>query len=376
MVGLHPGSVGADVEEELSAIKKVLYAHREQCVAVGEIGMDLYWDKTFIKEQEHAFREQIRWAKELQLPIAIHARDAFDEIFSVLDEVNDNQLTGTHEHAQHILSYGGFKLGIGGVVTYKTSELPEVLTHIDLKHIILETDSPYLPPVPYRGKRNESAYLLHIAEKLTEIYGMPLKEIADATTLNAKELKKILAHKLKTKEIELQMQKEVLNTVIETQEEERRRISRDLHDDISSKLNAVSMNLHLLKRSNLSEANREELADNMLEACDLVMKSARQIAHNLTPSTLENIGLHSSIQELCKEMSSGPVRIQYENPKGQSYFDFLNLEQHIHLFRIIQELINNSIRHGKAMEITLSLMSGQQHKMIYTDNGSGILLLY
>lgn len=195
MVGLHPGSVGADVEEELSAIKKVLYAHREQCVAVGEIGMDLYWDKTFIKEQEHAFREQIRWAKELQLPIAIHARDAFDEIFSVLDEVNDNQLTGvfhcftgTHEHAQHILSYGGFKLGIGGVVTYKTSELPEVLTHIDLKHIILETDSPYLPPVPYRGKRNESAYLLHIAEKLTEIYGMPLKEIADATTLNAKEL--------------------------------------------------------------------------------------------------------------------------------------------------------------------------------------------
>lgn len=185
--------------------------------------------------------------------------------------------------------------------------------------------------------------------------------------------KKILAHKLKTKEIELQMQKEVLNTVIETQEEERRRISRDLHDDISSKLNAVSMNLHLLKRSNLSEANREELADNMLEACDLVMKSARQIAHNLTPSTLENIGLHSSIQELCKEMSSGPVRIQYENPKGQSYFDFLNLEQHIHLFRIIQELINNSIRHGKAMEITLSLMSGQQHKMIYTDNGSGIL---
>lgn len=195
MVGLHPGSVGADVEEELSAIKKVLYAHREQCVAVGEIGMDLYWDKTFIKEQEHAFREQIRWAKELQLPIAIHARDAFDEIFSVLDEVNDNQLTGvfhcftgTHEHAQHILSYGGFKLGIGGVVTYKTSKLPEVLTHIDLKHIILETDSPYLPPVPYRGKRNESAYLLHIAEKLTEIYGMPLKEIADATTLNAKEL--------------------------------------------------------------------------------------------------------------------------------------------------------------------------------------------
>lgn len=195
MVGLHPGSVGADVEEQLAKIKASLYSNREKCVAVGEIGMDLYWDKTFVKEQEVAFREQIRWAKELRLPIAIHARDAFDEIFSVLDEVNDEHLTGVFhcftgngQQAEHALSYGGFKLGIGGVVTYKKSELPEVLAKIDLKHIILETDSPYLPPVPYRGKRNESAYLLHVAEKLTEIYGASLKEIAEQTTANAREL--------------------------------------------------------------------------------------------------------------------------------------------------------------------------------------------
>lgn len=195
MVGLHPGSVNAEVEEQLSKIKEALFGNHQRCVAVGEIGMDLYWDKTFVKEQEFAFREQINWAKELQLPIAIHTREAFDEIFSILDEVNDGNLTGvfhcftgTCEQAQHAISYGGFKLGIGGVVTYKKSDLPDVLKKIDLKHIILETDSPYLPPVPYRGKRNESSYILHIAEKMTEIYGVTMKEIADRTTENAKEL--------------------------------------------------------------------------------------------------------------------------------------------------------------------------------------------
>ena len=195
MIGLHPGSVNNEVENQLSIIKKALYENKEQCVAVGELGMDLYWDKTFIKEQEYAFREQIKWAKELALPIVIHAREAFDEIFTILDEVNDNQLTGVFHcftgdlnQAQHALSYGGFKLGIGGVVTYKTSELPSVLSNIELKHILLETDSPFLPPVPYRGKRNESSYLLHIAEKLTEIYGVTLEEIANVTTKNANEL--------------------------------------------------------------------------------------------------------------------------------------------------------------------------------------------
>lgn len=200
MVGLHPGSVGAEVEQQLTVIKEALFANRNQCVAVGEIGMDLYWDKTYINEQAFAFREQIKWAKELQLPIAIHARDAFDEIFAILDEVNDDRLTGVfhcftgdESQANHALSYGGFKLGIGGVVTYKKSELPDVLAKIDLKHLILETDSPYLPPVPYRGKRNESSYLLHVAEKLTEIYGVSLREIEEQTTNNAKELFRVIS---------------------------------------------------------------------------------------------------------------------------------------------------------------------------------------
>ena len=164
-------------------------------MAVGEIGMDLYWDKTFVEQQKIVFSEQIKWAKELHLPIVIHAREAFNEIFSILDELNDEHLrgvfhcfTGDEDQAKKVVSYGGFKLGIGGVVTYKKSTLPEVLKHVELKHLILETDSPYLPPVPYRGKRNESSYLLHIVEKLAEIYEVPLKTIADSTTANAKEL--------------------------------------------------------------------------------------------------------------------------------------------------------------------------------------------
>lgn len=195
MVGLHPGSVDASYEIQLEKIKKALFEHKDTCVAVGEIGMDLYWDKTFVEQQKIVFSEQIKWAKELHLPIVIHAREAFNEIFSILDELNDEHLrgvfhcfTGDEDQAKKVVSYGGFKLGIGGVVTYKKSTLPEVLKHIELKHLILETDSPYLPPVPYRGKRNESSYLLHIAEKLAEIYEVPLKTIADSTTANAKEL--------------------------------------------------------------------------------------------------------------------------------------------------------------------------------------------
>ena len=193
MMGLHPGSVGANYKADLEQIKAALFSNT--CIAVGEIGMDLYWDKTFVWEQADAFRTQIGWAKELKLPIVIHARDAFEEIFEIVDELNDDRLTGVfhcftgnEQQAKHILNYGGFKLGIGGVVTYKKSELPEVLKNISLKELILETDSPYLPPVPYRGKRNESRYLLHVAEKLADIYQIPLKVIADQTTKNALEL--------------------------------------------------------------------------------------------------------------------------------------------------------------------------------------------
>ncbi|HNS43154.1 MAG TPA: TatD family hydrolase [Taishania sp.] len=198
MMGLHPGSVDEHFETQLATIKQALFSNKERCVAVGEIGMDLYWDKTFVEQQRIAFATQINWAKELNIPIVIHAREAFDEIFTVLDELNDERLsgvfhcfTGDEAQAQKALSYGNFKLGIGGVVTYKKSTLPEVLATVDLKHIILETDSPYLAPVPFRGKRNESAYVLHVAEKLADIYQVSLKTIEETTTNNAKELFRI-----------------------------------------------------------------------------------------------------------------------------------------------------------------------------------------
>ncbi|HLU87564.1 MAG TPA: TatD family hydrolase [Taishania sp.] len=195
MFGLHPGSVEENVEENLKIIKQTLIDNLDKAVAIGEIGMDLYWDKTYQMEQAYAFREQIRWAKEFKLPIVIHVREAFEELFTILDIENDENLTGVFhcftgnlEQAQHALGYGGFKLGIGGVLTYKKSELPEVIKQIPLSNIVLETDSPYLPPVPFRGKRNESSYILHTAEKLSEIYNVPLKEIEEITTQNAIEL--------------------------------------------------------------------------------------------------------------------------------------------------------------------------------------------
>lgn len=192
MMGLHPGYVKEDWRNQLTIIEQKLFELTEQYCAVGEIGMDLYWDTTYCEEQKIVFRKQIQWAKELKLPIAIHCRDAFDEILEILDQENSNELmgvfhcfTGNLDQAKHILNYGGFKLGIGGVVTYKKSELPEVLKQIDLEHIVLETDAPYLPPVPYRGKRNESSYIPLVAQKLAEIYNCPVSEIAEKTTQNA-----------------------------------------------------------------------------------------------------------------------------------------------------------------------------------------------
>lgn len=193
MMGLHPGSVDENWEQSLEMIRKSLFERKN--FAVGEIGMDLYWDKTFVNEQAEAFRIQINWAKELKLPIVIHAREAFEEIFAIVDELNDERLTGvfhcftgTVEQADKIKKYGGFKLGIGGVLTYKKSGLDDVLKEVELSEMILETDSPYLPPTPHRGKRNESAYLLHIAEKLADVKQTTLKQIAEITTENAREL--------------------------------------------------------------------------------------------------------------------------------------------------------------------------------------------
>ncbi|MEN9446271.1 MAG: hypothetical protein RL728_783, partial [Bacteroidota bacterium] len=197
MMGLHPCSVD---ENSLEILKNLefFFTENHKFIAVGEIGIDLYWDKTFLKEQIEAFEIQINWAKKYKLPIVIHARDSFNEIFEVLDQMNDEHLTGVFhcfsgnlEQANKVLSYGGFKLGIGGVVTFKKSGLDEVLKNISIDHLILETDSPYLAPTPYRGKRNESSYIPLIAEKLSSIYGISEEEIGIITTQNALNLFKL-----------------------------------------------------------------------------------------------------------------------------------------------------------------------------------------
>jgi len=192
MMGLHPSSVENNYIEVLNQIKS--HFHQFSFFAIGEIGIDLYWDKTYIEEQKAAFRAQLEWGKEMNLPVVIHARDSFNEIFEILDEVNDDKLfgifhsfTGNIEQARYIIDKG-FKLGINGIVTFKNTQLDDVVKQIDINHLVLETDSPYLAPVPKRGKRNESAYLLYIAENIAEIYQMPIEEVAAITTKNAFEI--------------------------------------------------------------------------------------------------------------------------------------------------------------------------------------------
>jgi TatD DNase family protein len=181
--------VNEKFEEELTFIQK--YIDEKRVIAIGEIGMDLYWDKTFIEEQKQAFRTQINWAKARKLPIVIHCRDAFDEIYEILLAEKDELLkgifhcfSGTETQANKIIELG-FYLGIGGVLTYKNSGLVEAIKNIDLKHIVLETDSPYLSPVPHRGKPNESSYLLHVAEKLSDVKNCSLDVVANITSQNA-----------------------------------------------------------------------------------------------------------------------------------------------------------------------------------------------
>jgi len=187
MIGVHPSSIREDFEQELAFVEEQLFTPFPY-LAIGEIGMDLYWDKTFKTQQEKAFTQQLRWAIEYDFPIVIHCRDAYRETLSILEKEYAPNLRGVFhcfsgnlEDAQRAINMG-FKIGIGGVVTFKKSDLPQILEHISLEHIILETDAPYLAPTPYRGKRNESSYIPQIAAKLATTYGMDLLDIQNQLT--------------------------------------------------------------------------------------------------------------------------------------------------------------------------------------------------
>ena len=191
MIGLHPTSVNADYEKELEIVARELRSFNKY-IAIGEVGMDLYWDKTFLKEQQIVLDKQINWALEYDLPVVIHCRDAFGYIYNVLEPYKNTSLkgvfhsfTGTDDEAARILEFSGFVIGINGVVTFKKSRLPEVLTKIPLEKIVLETDSPYLTPVPNRGKRNESAYVKDTLMKVSDIYRMSPEAVGRVTSENA-----------------------------------------------------------------------------------------------------------------------------------------------------------------------------------------------
>ncbi|SMO74535.1 TatD DNase family protein [Saccharicrinis carchari] len=196
MMGLHPTSVDENYMEQLKAME-LWFSKRKFC-AVGEVGIDLYWDKTFLSQQIDAFKIQLSWAQKYNLPVVMHVRDSFDEIFQVLDGFDLDGITGVFhsfsgndDQAQKALSYGCFKLGINGVVTFKNSNLGEVIKKQGLKHLILETDAPYLTPVPYRGKRNEPSYLKFIKAKLAALFKTSEMKVEKVTTHNAKQLFKL-----------------------------------------------------------------------------------------------------------------------------------------------------------------------------------------
>ena len=192
MLGLHPTSVKENYLEELSIVEKTL--QREGIIAIGETGIDLYWDTSYLKEQEEAFSTQIGWAMERDLPLVIHARDSFPEIFRVLDRSGGPELrgvfhsfTGGMEELEQALSYD-FMIGINGIVTFKNSGLGDIVKEIPTDRLLLETDAPFLAPVPYRGKRNESSYLVETASKVAEIHNLSMEEIARITSANAEQM--------------------------------------------------------------------------------------------------------------------------------------------------------------------------------------------
>ena len=198
MMGLHPTSVKEDYEAELKRLET--WFEKKKFIAVGEIGIDLYWDKSYLNQQEKAFRLQIEIALGRDLPIVIHSRDSFDVVINILEEYNNSGLkgvfhcfTGTIEQAEKVIDFG-FLLGIGGVVTFKNSGLNKVVEQIDLEHLLLETDSPFLAPVPFRGKRNESAYINLITTKISEVKNISKEVIAKITTQNAIQLFNFINH--------------------------------------------------------------------------------------------------------------------------------------------------------------------------------------
>lgn len=192
MMGIHPCSIKENYEEELAVAEDWL--GKRNFIAIGEIGMDLYWDTSFAKEQRAAFRRQIAWAKELKIPFVIHARNAIDECISIVGENQDGNLSGIFhcfdgnaKQAAQIVDQG-FLLGLGGILTYKKSSVPEAIANIGLENLVLETDAPYLPPTPYRGKRNESSFMIEVAKKLSELKEEKMEEIVEITTKNAVDL--------------------------------------------------------------------------------------------------------------------------------------------------------------------------------------------
>ena len=190
MIGLHPTEVDANYRDALAALKPLLDEH--PFIAVGEVGLDLYWDKTYKAEQLAALEEQIGWALERNLPLVIHSREAFPELYALFSHYKESPIrgvfhsfTGTADEAHALLEFPGFMLGINGVVTFKKSTLPDALSEVPLSRIVVETDSPYLAPTPYRGKRNESSYVARVVEKLSEIYALSPDAIADPAYRNA-----------------------------------------------------------------------------------------------------------------------------------------------------------------------------------------------
>ena len=195
MLGLHPEDIEEDYKQVLANMKALLAAPDHPYIAIGEIGLDYYWDKSKVKEQEETFRMQIEWAIEYHLPLMIHSRSAHSQLVAAISEYKDEKLSGvfhcfggTAEEAQELLQFPDFMLGIGGIVTYKNSSLPETLTSVPLERIVLETDAPYLAPVPHRGKRNESAFVIEVLRKIAVIYNVSEQQAEDITNSNTKRI--------------------------------------------------------------------------------------------------------------------------------------------------------------------------------------------